>query len=534
VSDIVQRHRWRITAAIAGLSWLVTLAIFRTTAMSMVSTWQSATYSHGILILPVFIYMVWTCRSRILSLAPTPNWWAFPILLLLALGWLVGRITDVVLIEQLALVSMLQTLVWILAGSEVARILLFPLMFLYFAVPMGESLIPKLQDFTAYFAVQGLQLSNVPVLQEGRLLTTASGLWQVAEACSGVSFVISFAVMGCLYSFLAYTRWSRRLVFMLAALSLPILANGLRVYAVIMMAHLGDGSPLLRALSDATLQGWGHRLHGWVFFVLGAIALFWIGSRWSEPLQTASGGTVVGTHASFRLWPVALAAAISVVPLLPLQMASDALSRQPAQDTLMTAAIPRIQSPWKPWNPDVRDAGKWMPHFAGASAESLNSYTADGNVVDLYIALYTRQMQGAELINSENAIADSNVWTLEAEQDRSALIDGKEVSIHESTMRSRGGRQRLIWHWYWIAGQFTSNPYHAKFLEAKARLLGGPQAAAAMTLSVVSPEVGPAPADLMQDFLNHAVLVPQMTRMSQMESRALARVDPAHLFQPKK
>lgn len=41
----------------------------------------------------------------------------------------------------------------------------------------------------------------------------------------------------------------------------------------------------------------------------------------------------------------------------------------------------------------------------------------------------------------------------------------------------------MIWYWYWVDGRMTGDPYWAKVLEAKAKLLGGVQAAAIIALA---------------------------------------------------
>ena len=48
-------------------------------------------------------------------------------------------------------------------GWRLSRILLFPLAFLFFGVPIGEFLLPTLMHYTAEFTVWALRLSGVPV-----------------------------------------------------------------------------------------------------------------------------------------------------------------------------------------------------------------------------------------------------------------------------------------------------------------------------------------------------------------------------------
>src|SRR6185437_6887551 len=100
--------------------------------------------------------------------------------------------------------------------------------FLFFAVPFGEAVIGPLQDFTAHFAVIGLRLSRVPVILENRTIWVPSGPWVVAEACSGIRYLISSLVLGLVYVSLVYRSKRRRILFLLASVALPILANGFR------------------------------------------------------------------------------------------------------------------------------------------------------------------------------------------------------------------------------------------------------------------------------------------------------------------
>jgi EpsI family protein len=56
------------------------------------------------------------------------------------------------------------------------------------------------------------------------------------------------------------------------------------------------------------------------------------------------------------------------------------------------------------------------------------------------------------------------------------------LEVHETAMRSRQGRNSLVWNWYWIADEFTTSPYYAKFLQAKANLLGSSRGSAVIAI----------------------------------------------------
>lgn len=497
--DHANRRRWRIAAATVILSWILILGIFWETAASMAATWhRSEIFAHGFLILPTSFYLIWSRRRQIAPLIPAPNLWGLLVLTLLGFGWLLGKIIDVLVVQQLALVAMLQTLAWTVLGTEVARALLFPLIFLFFAVPMGEALVPPLQGFTALFALKALDLSGIPVYLEGRLISIPSGNWEIAEACSGVRYVIPAAALGSLYAHLMYRSWLRRLGFMLAVLVVPIFANGLRAYGIIMLAHLTD---------NRIAVGIDHLIYSWIFFAAVIFPLFWLGLRWREPgpiHQPAHGSIAIDSgpnRAPSNATPLAAASSIALLALAPI--AAGIISKPPTIPVIIDAAAPPVDLPWRAL---PRYFGGWEPRFIGADARVAQSYTAGRRQVHLHIAYYASQQQGAELVNSENTIADGMRWVWVAEGKARAFVDGRELKVRQIAMRSPGGTLRLVWSWYWVGGEFTANPYRAKLLQAKARLLGREQSAAAIALGADYDLHYDEAATTLQDFLRHTSL----------------------------
>ena len=63
---------------------------------------------------------------------------------MLGLLWLIGQLTSLVLPTHFALVAMMPAAVAAILGVAWLRALLFPFVFLFFAVPFGDSLVPKL------------------------------------------------------------------------------------------------------------------------------------------------------------------------------------------------------------------------------------------------------------------------------------------------------------------------------------------------------------------------------------------------------
>jgi EpsI family protein len=118
-----------------------------------------------------------------------------------------------------------------------------------------------------------------------------------------------------------------------------------------------------------------------------------------------------------------------------------------------------------------------QPQLFGTDAELHRVYDAGGNKVYLHIGYYAQQRHGAEAVSSQHQLTKTGVEIPNAAGKATATLADGSLSINYVRFPlNHGGR--LIWYWYWVDGRFTGNPYWAKFLQLKAKLLRGPQAAA--------------------------------------------------------
>jgi len=185
----------------------------------------------------------------------------------------VGDLTATNFLEHFCFVSIAIVFVWRLVGQRVGNQLFFPLGFLMFAIPAGQDLIPLLQDFSAWSAVRLLELTRIPVLLEGRVISVPYGKWEVAEACSGISYLLASLAVGFVYAEVMYRSWVRRVSFLVASFILPVLANGLRVYGIILLGYLAGGKMAARV---------DHVLAGFIFFSIVSTSSMLVGLYWRE------------------------------------------------------------------------------------------------------------------------------------------------------------------------------------------------------------------------------------------------------------
>jgi exosortase A len=462
---------WAWAAAGLALASATAAFLHRDTVMAAAATWiRSPTYSYGMLVPPVVAFLLWRQRAALWQTAPRPWPWGLVLVGGAALVASVGQAVSALVVEQLALVAILQAATLTMVGPRVFGRLAFPLLYLYLAVPVGEGLIAPLQDFTARFAVDLLDLVGVPAQLNGLFIHIPSATFQVAEACAGLRFLLASFAVGLLLAYLFFQTWWHRLLFVVLSIALPIVGNALRAAGVVLLAHLGDSRFAL---------GVDHLTYGYVFTAVLLACLVGLAAMLGSPRPAAAvrPDTALSLTAASGARGRILITASAVV----LATALPALAARPAADHCPVAPIlspPEIEASWAPVSP-ARD---WRPVAANPDAELRQGYRRDPRAVDLYVGYYCAQRAGAEAISQAHQLTGGEHWLVQA-QGRDRLGAGAGELAVQTTQVRFAGQRRLVLVWYWVAGEFTADPLSAKLLQAKAALLGGPVSAAVLVAS---------------------------------------------------
>ncbi len=432
--------------------------------------WTSTTFGHCLFMGPVVGWLVWQRRHELSAL--TPVGWA-PGLAIVALGglsWLVGDAAGVALARHLGLVTMVQGAVVTLLGPQVARGLLFPLLYAYFLVPFGEGLEGPLQQATVAMTIPLLHLAGVPAQVDGVLITIPNGYFEVAEACSGAKFVIAMFAYGVLVANVCYVSWARRVAFLAMALVVPVIANGLRAFGTIYAAHL---------TSVEAATGFDHIVYGWVFFGLVMAAVLAIGWRWFDRDPDAAWIDVARLPTLRRTIDPWLAGALALT-LAAAFPAWSSVATGRADPLPARIALPEVPG-WHQVSASTR--APWSPYYPGADHFLIGRYAdALGHQVDLAIAVYASQREGHEVIAF-------GVGPLR-EDDRWVRVSGLPSVAGGAAMRitAPGRVERVVVSWYRIGDTLTASPASVKLATLRARLLGGRQAAVAVHVSAEEPD----------------------------------------------
>jgi exosortase A len=497
--ELASTRPWRLALPAVLALVAAILLLYRDTALAMVEIWsRSDTFAHAFLVPPISLWLIWRQRERLALLTPKPQPWVLLPLLAVALVWLLADIMLVNAAAQFALVAMLVLAVPAVLGLQVAHTILFPLMFLFFAVPFGEFMLPAMMEWTADFVVFALQLTGVPVYREGMHFVIPSGNWSVIDECSGVRYLMASFMVGTLFAYLNYSSYKRRAIFMAVSIAMPIVANWLRAYIIVMLAHISG---------NKIAVGIDHILYGWVFFGVVIMIMFFVGARWSEPdeaapeaptgaaLATAGGGQQRGATST-----LGIAAAAALAILLP-QFGMWGLQRAENAAAPAEFALPeRIGDAWAANG----NTSVWVPIFVNPSLESKRVYGGPQGTVGAYVAYYRGQGPDRKLVSSLNVFKRmrGSPWNQIESSTREVVVDGRALQVRSVELladaaNASGARSHLVaWRLYWIDGRWVGSDVEAKAHGALARLAGRGDEGAALVIYADSGSVAASHATL--------------------------------------
>ena len=398
---------WRTALGWLALGWAVLIALFASDWAAMFDQWwNSSTYNHILLIPPILGWLVWMRWPELEKLEPQA--WS-PALVLVALAllvWVAGAFAGFNLFRQAGAVALLPATALLLLGPRVGAGLAFPLGYSLLLVPFGDELVPPLQMITAEITIALVQLSGIPARIEGVFIDTPAGLFIVAEACSGVKFLIAMVALGVLVGNVCFRSWKRRAVFMTLCIAAPILANGVRAWGTIYAAQY---------VGVEKAAGIDHIIYGWVFFAVVIAAV--LGLSWKhfdraidDPMIDAA---AISAHPLVtRLALRRSAPWLALAGALGLALAGQGWAR--AADAIAAPLPSAIALPVVPGWTRVDYAPKvwWEPRAAGADHRLLGRYRdAQGRTVDVFRALYASQTDGREAgAFGEGALRPDSGW----------------------------------------------------------------------------------------------------------------------------
>jgi len=230
--------------------------------------WDDSNYTHGFLV-PIFSgVLIWQRRKQLAALPAEGTWIGLPVLLLGIGALLLGDVGSENFLMRSSLIVILVGLVIFHLGWRVFRVVAFPLLFLFFMVPLPATVFYAvafpLQNLAARNAAWTLDMLGVPVLLDGNIIHLTKQSLGVAEACSGIRSLISLFSVAVAWSAMTLPGIWARAVFVAAVVPITILANAGRV---VITGLIGQWFGIEYA------QGFFHTFSSWLVFVFAFLCL---------------------------------------------------------------------------------------------------------------------------------------------------------------------------------------------------------------------------------------------------------------------
>ena len=439
------------------------VAVYWPLIQGLVQQWiNNQDYSHGLVILPVTIYLIWQKRDELKSVGYAPDWRALLLLAVGSLVYILGELGAELFTTRLSMLILVVGFVWLLFGLKVVSILRFPLGFLFLMLPLPgfiyRNVTFPLQLISSRWSVELLQNLGIAAYREGNVIDLDFMVLQVVEACNGLRYILPLFSLGVLFSyFLQKTLW-KRFVLVAATIPISVVANVFRI--------AGTGITAMYLGEDAA-RGFFHDFSGWLVFVfcLGLFAVLNGTLRFipDGPPRTRKKGKKETFHRipTRRTSWTLVAAAAGIVLATPVLVGS--LGEVPPVP--IAKALDEFPLDFEGYSGTRATMDPAMWERVGAQEYIIVNYEQPAMTpINFYVAYYEYQRKGGDFVHSPRLCLPGAGWLIEKNRVRElAPSPGAESLKLNELIISKGGARQIVYFWYQGRGRNFTNEFAAKF-----------------------------------------------------------------------
>ena len=240
----------------------------------MVTQWNNdPNYSHGFIVPFIAAYFLYERREELWKTESAPAPLGLLIIIFGLLQLCVGYLAFELYTMRSSLIVLLAGLILYFFGTKVFRVMLLPVLYLFFMVPLPyivyDAVAFPLKQLVAKYSVDALQLIGVIIIREGNILILPETTLEVADACSGIRSLVSLVALAAAFALITQKVTYKRIIMIIAAIPIAILTNGLRV--------MGTGI-LAQYWGAKAAEGFFHEFAGLAVFAVALVMLAGLGS----------------------------------------------------------------------------------------------------------------------------------------------------------------------------------------------------------------------------------------------------------------
>lgn len=253
-----------------GVGWFFGLLVlcYAPILARLVEQWNNdEDMGHGFFVPVIAAYIAWQKRGELIGSRLRPNYLGLAVVLFAALQSYIATLGAELFLARTAFVEAVIGTVLFLGGWTAIRVMAFPLILLFFMVPLPAVIYNQitfpLQIFASKVAANALELIGIPVLRDGNVLELPSQKLSVVEACSGIRSLLTLSFLSLVYGYFFDQRPWMRVALLIATVPIAIAANAGRVTL----------TGILSEIDPEMATGFMHTASGWVIFMIALAIL---------------------------------------------------------------------------------------------------------------------------------------------------------------------------------------------------------------------------------------------------------------------
>jgi exosortase len=264
-------------------------ALLVTAILAYWTAWAPLLRPHGYFVAFLAVVLAYAKRDQLAAVRVDTVPWALLALVPLCICAAFAALLQFEGLQFLFLPPLLLVAVTAAFGFGVARILVVPVLFLYFSAPQLSALVtPPLQALTVHMiSIVGPAL-GLPLATQGNIVNFQNGItFVVTDACSGANFLIQGLALATLLGELERASPVRRVLLWVSMVPVALLGNWLRV---IMIITLGYGTGMRSPLATSKHVAFGYA----VFMAVLAVYVWAVSRTPIRDIPKPTPGTSVG------------------------------------------------------------------------------------------------------------------------------------------------------------------------------------------------------------------------------------------------
>ena len=245
--------------------------------------WNPETnYEHAKLIPLIVAFLIWYDRDKLKNAPVGSSRWGWFFLGIGLFLFVAGARTLQARLTLVALPLLLFGIILHVWGKSVARVLLFPIGFLLFMVPLNflSQATFRLQFIETGIASAICNLIGVKVNTIGTLVNSSDNAFhfQVDEGCSGIRSLMAIAMFSAIYGHLTQNKLWKKIVLFAASLLFAIIGNAGRLVTVFIVGKF---------FGQDLAGGPYHAVSGFISFACAFLAMVLFGKLLNLKLPVA-------------------------------------------------------------------------------------------------------------------------------------------------------------------------------------------------------------------------------------------------------